>query len=544
MEWYPKRRFGDLPDEIARQFGDREGLVFEDQRFTFREIADETDLAAKRLLAAGVKPGEHVALWLNNCPDWVFIAFAIHKIGAVMVPINTRFRGRDMAYVLKQSDAKTLIIEAQSGPIDYLAMVRETVRLPNAGGAIEDASFPELARVILLRDNPCPGTLSWQGLTTPARAIGHAALAATAHAVDPDQPTFIMYTSGTTGFPKGVMHSHKLLRNIEERAWRMAYSRNDVILNYLPLFHAFGYSEGMLMSAITGAKQVLTRTFDPDACLDLVARERITVMHGFEAHMKGLAEAQEARPRDVSTLRTGVVAAGMHSATPVVRKAARVLSPFKNLSGHGMTETWIATALCALDDDETHRCETSGYPGIGFDIRIVDLASNEPCPVGKPGELQVKGYTLMLGYYKKPEETAASYTPDGWFKTGDSAMWLEDGYMRFLGREKDMLKVGGENVDPMETEGLLLEHPAIRQVAVVGLPDTAMSEVAVAYVEKWPGKDIAADEVIGYCRGKVASFKIPRHVVFIDAFPMTESGKIKKAELRADAKQRLLPSGG
>ena len=539
MEWYPKRRFGDLADEIAARFPDRPGLVYEARQFTFAQIAAGIDAAAKRLIAAGVCHGDHVALWLNNCPDWIFVGFAAHKIGAVLIPINTRFRARDMAYVLKQSDARWLIIEERSGPIDYLGMVREAVALPAKGCAVRDPSFPELAEVIVLDAEPHAGTRSWPSLAEAGGAVTDAALRARAQAVDPDAPTFIMYTSGTTGFPKGVLHSHKLIRNIEERAFRMAITNRDTILNYLPLFHAFGYSEGALMSLITGARQVLTQTFVPDEALDVIAAERATVIHGFEAHMKGLTEAQEARPRDISTLRTGIVAAGMYSATPVMRRGARVLAPFRSLSGHGMTEVWIGTTLCALDDDETHRCESSGFPGIGFEVRIVDVGTGEPCVVGQPGEMQVKGYTLMLGYYKKPEETAASYTVDGWFKTGDSAMWLDDGYLRFLGREKDMLKVGGENVDPMETEGLLLEHPAVYQVAVVGLPDAALSEVAVAYVQRKPGMGLEDSEVIGYCRGKVASFKIPRLVVFVDGFPMTESGKIKKAELRADARQRF-----
>jgi fatty-acyl-CoA synthase len=543
MEWYRKRRFGDLADDMAARFPTREALVFGERRWTFAKVAAEIDEAAKRLIAAGVGHGDHVALWLNNCPEWIFVAFAIHKIGAVLVPVNTRFRARDMAYVLKQSDARFLIIEQRSGPIDYLAMVREVVKLPAAGCEVRDPEFPELARVIALDPEPHAGTLPWPALAGSAREIPDSALAARVEMVDPDAPTFIMYTSGTTGFPKGVMHSHKLVPNIEHRGSRMGISRNDTILNYLPLFHAFSYSEGALMSLVTGARQILTQTFDPSEALDLIEREKVTIVHGFEAHAKSLAEAQEAKPRNVSTLRTGIWAAGMHSATPVIRKAARVLAPIRNVSGFGMTEIWIGVGLSSLDDDEQHRCETSGYPGLGFESRIVDLATGELCPPGKPGEIQVKGMSLMLGYYKKPVETAASYTPDGWFKTGDSGLMTEDGYLRFLGREKDMLKVGGENVDPMETEGLLLEHPAVQQVAMVGLPDARMGEVGVAYVERKPGASLEAEQVIGFCRGKVASFKIPRHVVFIDAFPMTESGKIKKAELRADARQRLGGAG-
>ena len=540
MDWYPKRRFGDLADGIADRLPDAEGLVFEEARYTFREVAQRINDAAKRLIAAGVGHGDHVALWLNNCDAWIFVAFAAHKIGAVLVPINTRFRARDMAYVLRQSDARFLVIEERSGPIDYLAMVRDAVSLPKTGNEVRDAAFPELRQVIMLDAQAQAGTVAWPALAETAAAVSDSTLVARAAMVDPDAPTFIMYTSGTTGFPKGAVHSHKLIRNVEERAFRMAITHNDVILNYLPLFHAFGYSEGALASLVTGATQVITRTFDPEACVDLIERERVTLVHGFEVHLKGLTEAQEARPRDVSSLRTGVFAAGMHSATPVVRRGARVLAPLKNLSGYGMTEILIGAGLCALDDDEQHRCETSGYPAIGYELRIVDPATGTACPVGKPGEIQVKGYSVMLGYYKKPEETAACYTADGWFRTGDSGVWLEDGYLRFLGRDKDMLKIGGENVDPMETEGLLLEHPAIYQVAVVGVPDETFGEVAVAYVQRAPGAAIHVDEVIACCRSKIASFKIPRHVVFIDAFPMTETGKIRKSELRADAKQRFV----
>jgi fatty-acyl-CoA synthase len=298
------------------------------------------------------------------------------------------------------------------------------------------------------------------------------------------------------------------------------------------------------MSLVTGAKQIVTRTFDPDESLDLVARERVSIVHGFEAHMKGLADAQEARPRDLASLRTGIFAAGTLAATPIVRRGARLLAPLRNLSAFGMTECWAGAALCALDDDETHRCESSGYPCLGYELRIVDGATGALQPVGAPGELQVRGYSVMREYYRKPAETAAAFTADGWLRTGDTAVWLPDGYIRFLGRYKDMLKVGGENVDPMETEGLLLEHPAIHQVAVVGLPDERLSEVPVAYVERAPGAGIDAEEVLAWCRGKVASFKLPRHVVFLDALPMTESGKIRKAELREDAKRRLGTKGG
>jgi fatty-acyl-CoA synthase len=536
MDWYTKRKFGDLADDAARKYGDREALVFEDERYCFTEQAAEIDRAAKGLMAAGVEKGDHVALWLNNRADWIFIAFGLAKIGAVMVPVNTRFRTNDLDYVLRQSDSKMLITHDQSGPIDYLAMVREVVALPNGEDPIDDPNFPELRRVLILGDPGPSGAAAWANVKKLGESVTDAQLEQRAQSVDPDDPVIIMYTSGTTGFPKGVVHSHKLIRNVEDRGFRAAIDANDTILNYLPLFHAFGYSEGALMSLVTGARQIVTETFDPDECLDLVARESASVMHGFEAHLKALTEAQEAKPRNVSSLRTGLFAAGMHSATPVVKHGNRVLAPLKSFTGYGMTEIWVGAGIGALDDDEEGRCASSGAIGMGYELRILDPETGAQQPVGAPGELQVRGYSLMLGYYKKPEETAAAYDTDGWFKTGDSAVWLPNGYMRFLGRYKDMLKVGGENVDPMEAEGLLLEHPEVHQVAIVGMPDPRLTEVGIAYVQLVPGSQMDEDAVIAHCRGKLASFKIPHHVVFVDDFPMTASGKIRKIELREDAK--------
>jgi fatty-acyl-CoA synthase len=539
MEWYSKRRFGDLADEAAGRFGDREALVYQDERYSFRDIQREVDRAAKGLMARGVERGDHVALWLNNCAEWMFISCALAKVGVVQVPINTRFRTTDLEYVLRQSDSAYLITHDISGPIDYLEMVREVVALPGSGSRIDDGNFPELRCVMIMGREDYGGTVSWSGTLGAGAEVSDADLAARAASVDPDDPVFIMYTSGTTGFPKGAMHSHKLIRNIEERGFRMGITVRDTILNYLPLFHAFGYSEGMLMSQITGARQILTETFEPDESLDLIVAEGVSVMHGFEAHLKGLTEAQEARPRDVSSLRTGIFAAGMHSATPVVRRGAEVLAPIINLSGFGMTEIWLGAALNSLDDTETQRCETSGYCGLGYELRVVDPETGEDQPPNLPGELLVRGYSLMLGYYKKPEETAAAFDEDGWFHTGDTAEWLDDGAIRFLGRYKDMLKVGGENVDPMETEGLLLAQPEIFQIAVVGYPDEKLAEVPVAFVQRAPGTEISGQEIIEFCRGKVASFKIPRHVIFVEDFPMTASGKIRKVDLREDALRLL-----
>jgi fatty-acyl-CoA synthase len=302
---------------------------------------------------------------------------------------------------------------------------------------------------------------------------------------------------------------------------------------YLPLFHLFGFSEGLLMSMVTGARQVLTETFDPRESLDLLVRERATILHGFDTHFKELIEALERSPHEVPRIRTGILASGMSSSMPIARRARQVFGPL--VSGYGMSEVGAGAAIGALDSTEEQSVEASGYPAPGYEIRVIEPATGKDQPVGVPGEILVRTYMLMQGYYNKPEETARAIDEDGFMHTGDMGVIRPDGYLRFMGRYKDMLKIGGENVDPMEVEAFLMRHPAINLAAVVALPDARLSEVGVAFVRLEPGHALREAEVIDYCRGKIASFKIPRHVVFVDEFPMTGSGKIQKVKLRADA---------
>jgi len=542
-EWYQKKTFGSLADTVAERFGDREALVFRDERYTFSEVREKIDAVARGLIELGVKPGDHVALWLMNRPEWIYTMFALARIGAVQVPVNTRFRTHDLAYLLKQSDSAWLITHDVSGPVDFLGMVRDVVKLPTDGSVIDDPQYPRLNGVIILGAEQHPGCVDFAHMVAAGQGVSDVALRERVDAVDPDKPVFIMYTSGTTGFPKGVMHNHIMLRLIEERAFRLAITECDTILNYLPLFHLFSYSEAALTSMLTGARQILMETFDPDESIRLIERERVTMMHGFETHLKDLSEAQLRINADVSSLRCGVFACGMHSAVPIARRAAEVLAPMVSITGYGMSEMGAGTTLGSLGDSIEQRAETSGYPVPGYRFRIIDPATNEEQPVGVPGEIVVKGYCLMMGYYNKPQETADSYDEDGWFHTGDTGVLRADGYIRFFGRYKDMLKVGGENVDPMEVEALLLGLEGVQQVAVVAYPDPRLTDVAVAYIQLRAGASLSEHDVIEYCRGKVATFKIPRHVLFIDEFPMTGSGKIRKVDLRADALEKLADRG-
>jgi len=518
---------GALPARAARRWGGREALWFGGQRRTFGDVAAGADRVARGLIGLGVRPGDKVALWMLNRPEWIETAFAVMKIGAVLVPVNTRFRTEDVAYVVDQSDASTLILAERSGPIDYLGMIRELVPLEGA------SRLPKLQRVVVLGEARRPATVPWSALLDGAARVEERTLAARAAAVQPDDLAFLMYTSGTTGFPKGVMHGHRLIRNVTDRAFRLAITEQDAIMMYLPLFHLFAFSEGMLTSMVTGARQVLTESFDAAESLDLIARERATVIHGFDTHYKELMEAYERRPRDVSSIRTGILAAGMSSSTPIARRARTL---FRGLvSGYGMSEFGAGVTIGALDSTEEQSCEASGAPAPGYEIRVVDPRTGADQPTGIPGEILVRGYSVTRGYYGKPEATAATIDADGFVHTGDMGVLRPDGHLRFLGRYKDMLKIGGENVDPMEVEAYLMGHPGINLAAVVSYPDPRLTEVGVAFVRREPGHAVTEEDVLAYCRGRIAGFKIPRAIVFVDEFPMTSSGKIQKVKLRETA---------
>lgn len=538
-EWFEKLKFGDLPARAAQQYGEREALCFGEQRWSYTEFDAEVDKLARGLMAIGVEPGEHVALWMVNRPEWLFLMYAIAKIGAVLVPLNTRYRTTDVAYTVKQSDSATWIAMARSGPVDYLAMVRKN--LPDIGAqerhALNYETFPKLRRVVLLDDVARPGMFGWADLLAAGEAVSARELARRADAVDPDDVMIIAYTSGTTGHPKGVMHSHVVIRNVMDRVSRFGVTFTDAIINNLPMFHLYGYSESAMLAILSGARQILMENFDAAETLRLVEVERATIMHGFDTHYKDMLDCQARDKRDLSSLRFGTFPAGMANSTLIVRRAQSEL--VVTVSGWGMSETWAFTACSFANSTAEQRCEASGFPQPGFELRIIDPATGADLPTGEQGELLVRGYQVMQGYYNKPEETAAAIDEEGWMHTGDTALIRDDGHIRFIGRFKDMLKVGGENVSPAEVEAYLMELPEVGQVAVVGYPDTRLAEVPVAFIVPAKSASVDLETITAHIKGSIASYKIPRHIICVGELPMTPTGKVQKHKLRTQAVEEI-----
>jgi fatty-acyl-CoA synthase len=533
MDWYEKQRVGDLPRKAAALYGSREALVAGDRRWSFVQFDAEVDRISRALVAAGVDHGDRVAVWLANRAEWIFLAFALARIGAVLVPLNTRYRTIDLAQVLRHCECSTLILSDRSGPVDFLAMLAEA--FPELDRTERDelpvAGAPALRRVFVIGEAGVRATRRWGDLLDGAPGCSPENLALRESRVQPDDVLLVAYTSGTTGAPKGVMHGHCCIRNVVDGASRLGVTSSDVIVNYLPMFHLYAYSACALTSMITGARQVLLDVFDAEAALDLVEREGVTLIHGFDAHYRDLMAAQSRRPRDLRTLRLGTFPAGMANSAPTAARVQQELCP--TVSVYGMTELWTFPTLSFLDSTPEQRSEASGYPMPGYDIRIVDPDSGEELPPGTPGEIRVHGYMVTRGYFRDPAATAAAFDERGRFRTGDRGMIRADGHLRFLGRAKDMLKVGGENVSPAEVEAYLLQLPGVVDAAVVGCPDDRLGEVPVAFIRCAPGTTVGDDDVVRHCRHRIASFKVPRRVFVLDEFPMTPTGKVQKHLLRS-----------
>ena len=539
-DWFERVTFAEALDRAAERFPDRVALTFRGESRTFRELHADVERAAAGLARAGVESGDAVALWMDNRPEWIHVFFACARLGAVFVPLNTGLRSDDCRYALAHSECSTLVFATSSGPVSYVDVLAAIAPdlAEQQPGSLRLRGLPSLRRVVALSTGETPaGCLEWRAVVDAAREDEPVR-----RTVDADGVATIMYTSGTTGAPKGVMQSHHALRNVTDQANRLNVRESDVILMFLPLHHAYGLYEGPLLSVITGARTCLMERFDAGSALETLEAERATLCFGFSTHFQDMLSHERFERTDRSSLRAGILAVGPRSLEPLAYRVQREFGG-KIVSGFGMTEIGVGATLGFVDEDERHSAATSGYPLSGYDFRIVDPLSGERRAAGEPGEVIVRGYQVMLGYLKDPEQTGRTVDADGWLHTGDIGVLEEDGYLKVLGRYKDMLRVAGENVDPAEVELLYAGHPAVGSAAVVGVPDPRLEEVPCLCVELQDGReldDALRSELLSYADGRLASFKRPRHVLEFERLPITASGKLARADLKAVAEERLV----
>jgi len=514
--------FGTIPRLVAiraERDPDVLAIVDADRTLTFAELAREVRRAAKGLLGLGVAHQECVAIWAPNLWEWIVAALAVHSVGGVVVPINTRYKGIEAAYLLEKSRARVLFTVSGFLDTDYPALLRKT-----------KAELPHLAHVVMIRGTEAPGDLSWAEFLAGGDDISDADAERRAAAVGPDDLSDILFTSGTTGKPKGGMTSHaQSLRAFGVWADTATLAKGDRYLVALPFFHSFGYKAGWLACLLTGATVYPQAVFDVDVVLERIGREKITVMPGPPALYQSILAHPDLASSDISSLRLAVTGA---AAIPVelIRRMREELRLEVVLTAYGMTEAAVIT-MCRKDDDAETIAKTSGRAIPGVEVRIVDAEGRALGP-DETGEIQVRGFVVMKGYFDAEEETRKAIDADGWLHTGDVGSLDARGYIRITDRIKDMFIVGGFNAYPAEIENVLMSHEGIAEVAVIGVPDERMGEVGMAFVVPRPGARLTADEVIAWSRENMANFKVPRRVEICESLPRNATGKVLKTELR------------
>ena len=535
---------GDLLDRQAQAHPDKEALVYHDPeiglqlRLTYARLRDEANRVAKGLMALGVGLGDKVAVLATNLPEWVLLEMALAKIGAVLVTVNTNFRQAELEYVLRQADVHTLVLMEKYRDNDYVQSLKaslpelDTISDPE-NETVTSAAFPAFRRVVLLGERRHPGLLPFSRLLELAAALPDEALAARQTTVRSQHPSQIQFTSGTTGAPKGaVITHHGTINNARFVALRARLGAQDRLVSAMPLFHTAGSVVDQLSMLVSGGTVVRAIAFNPAKMLELIDHEKATVMNAVPTMI--IAMLQEPRFRagefDTTSLRR-VITAGAPIPVPLMEqvKAQWGAEP---IILFGMTEASPIVTQTLPDDSFELRSSTVGVPLPHTEVKIVD-PTGQVVAVGQPGEILIRGYNVMKGYYRMPEQTAAAIDADGWLHSGDLASMDQRGYVRIVGRIKDMIIRGGENIYPAEIEAFLMRHPCIRQAQVVGVPDAYMGEEAVAVLQVKGGETLTEDEVRGYCRAKLARHKVPKYVRFVAEYPQTPSGKVKKFELRA-----------
>ncbi len=511
-------------------------VIGDGSRITYAAFDVHVDRLASGLLRLGVTAGDNVACWVTNSSWWLLTWFACCRIGATVVSINTRYKTEEVSFILRQSDAKVLVAMPRYWDIDYLGMIREMVPEFESAepGALTSQNLPDLRAVLLWQDERHSGTLSLEQVM--AQSTDAAAVKAAEAAVKPEDPVVIIYTSGTTGVPKGAMHCHRVLIEGQNIALAMHMEPGDKVLGHMPLYHVAGCVATVIPAMQHGCAVVMMPQWEPGAALDLIARERINIMGGIPTHFIDLLQQSDLNPRDTYCLKSAWI--GGAPVTPKIARAVKETLHFDALQAvYGMTETMGVTTLSEFEAPIEVTCENKGKPVGDYEVIVADPETGAARAVGEDGEIWVRGYNVMLGYYKNPEATADAITQEGWFRTGDLGRYDEDGYLHITGRAKEMFIVGGSNAYPAEIERYLETHPDIGQAVVCGAPHERLGEVCFAFVMAKAGARLTADEVIAFCRGAIADYKVPRRVEIVEDFPRTSTNKIQRYLLQQEVRR-------
>jgi fatty-acyl-CoA synthase len=542
--WVDGLTIGQVLRETARKYPDREALVFPQlgRRWTWRQFADDVDAAARGLLALGIQTHEHVALWATNVPEWVLLQFATARIGAVLVNINPAYRPFELQYVLKQSDSVALFLVDQFKTSNYFTMLAEVCPeiAQASGGRVSSPQYPRLRHIVAIKGQSPAGLLLWNQMIEQGRGVPASELDRIGRSLKPTDPINIQYTSGTTGFPKAAMLSHRnLLLNAFHVGGCQQFTEQDRLCIPVPFYHCFGCVLGTLACAIYGTTMIIpAEYFQACPTLDAIEKEHATAVYGVPTMYIAQLQDPSFPTRRISTLRTGIMS-GAPCPIEVMRQVTDKLGPKELTIAYGQTEASPVITQTRIDDPLELRVETVGRPLPGVEVKIVDPATGADLPDNQQGELCTRGHVVMLGYYNNPDATAAAIDKQGWLHTGDLAIRLPNGYYKITGRLKDMVIRGGENIYPREIEEFLFIHPAVEQAAVVGVPDKKYGEELCVWIKLKAGQSATADEIRDFCRANLAHYKVPRYIKFVDAFPQTVTGKIQKFKIREQVKAEL-----
>jgi fatty-acyl-CoA synthase len=510
-------------ERVAARFPERTALVSRHQgvRMTYAQLDAAVDAVASALLGAGVAAGDRVGIWAPNCTEWMLVQYATAKVGAILVNVNPAYRSHELEYVLRQSGVRLLFSASAFKTSDYAAMVDEV-----AGG------LEALERTVFV-DGP-----EWEEFA--GAPVDRAAVAARLAGLSCDDPINIQYTSGTTGFPKGATLSHhNILNNGYFVTELLGLTEEDVTCLPVPFYHCFGMVMGNLGTLTHGACVVIPGpSFEPGTTLEAVAAEGVTSLYGVPTMFIAMLDHEDFASYDLSSLRTGIMA-GSPCPIEVMKKVVERMHMAEVAICYGMTETSPVSTQTRVDDPLERRVGSVGRVGPHVEVKVVDPETGLVVERGDPGELCTRGYSVMVGYWNDPERTAEAVDRAGWMHTGDLATMDDDGYVNIVGRSKDMVIRGGENVYPREVEEFLYTHDAIADVQVVGVPDERYGEELCAWVIVRAGAAVSEDEVREFCRGRLAHFKVPRYVIFADEFPMTVTGKVQKFKMRDASIEQL-----